>query len=515
MAAHGPGVRLVCVVTAAALLVPLAPRAAAPVRGLTDASRLARILDLTYDADVAGAEAELARACGPAPAVACDVLRAVLLWWRIYPDVENRSRDQVFTAAAATAIDRAERWTAREPERAEAWFYLGAAYGARVQYRSWRKEYLAGARDGKRVKVALERALQLDPAMHDANFGIGLYQYYADIAPAILKMFRWLFALPGGNRVQGMQRMLQTRSAGTLMRSEAAYQLYLIDIWYEHRGDRARTYLEELRARYPHNPLFLLNLAQLDEVYRNDRPAALAAYGALVGGAQSGGLREPALAETWGRRGVAAQLDALAETDRAIDELRTVIAKRPSAPLGVAALTWLDLGRAFDRLGDRTRAVDAYRAALAAVPSGDPDGVRARVEAGLRQKPDPVRAEAYRLSIDGWRALERQAVAEAGRAIERSLQLAPADGVTWYRRGRWHLAAGDRQAALADFERALQLRPRPPAPFIARSHLEAGHLQLAAGRRDQAAAHYDNAVRVVGADPKTRAAAVRARADVR
>ena len=59
----------------------------------------------------------------------------------------------------------------REPDRAEAWFYLGAAYGVRVQYHGQRSEYLAAARDGKRIKVSLEKAIALDPGLQDANFG--------------------------------------------------------------------------------------------------------------------------------------------------------------------------------------------------------------------------------------------------------------------------------------------------------------------------------------------------------
>ena len=75
------------------------------------------------------------------------------------------------------------RGSPASPPRAEAWFYLGASYGARAQWRSMRGEQLAAARDGKRIKESLERAVALDPSMHDARFGVGLYQYYADVAP--------------------------------------------------------------------------------------------------------------------------------------------------------------------------------------------------------------------------------------------------------------------------------------------------------------------------------------------
>ena len=39
-----------------------------------------------------------------------------------------------------------------------------------------RGEKLAAARDGKRIKEALEHATALEPDLEDAYFGIGLYQ---------------------------------------------------------------------------------------------------------------------------------------------------------------------------------------------------------------------------------------------------------------------------------------------------------------------------------------------------
>jgi hypothetical protein len=247
-----------------------------PTRGLTQAQALARAYDLVYDADFAGAEAELTRACGPAPAQACEVIGVAAQWWRIYFDLDNRALDRAFMARLDTVIARGEQWVAREAERAEAWFYLGAAYGVRVQYHAQRFEFLAAARDGKRIKNALETALALDPGLHDANAGVGMYQYYADIAPTVLKVLRWFLGLPGGDKARGLEQMRRARDLGLLLRAEATYQLHLVDLWYENKPDEALALLAELRARYPHNPLFLLNAAQVQEVYRKDYPAALA-----------------------------------------------------------------------------------------------------------------------------------------------------------------------------------------------------------------------------------------------
>ncbi len=252
-----------------------------------------RVTDLIYDADFAAADAALPAACGPAPAQACAVLDMVGQWWRLYLDVDNRSGDGPFTARLTTLLNDGERWVKQEPDRAEAWLYLGAAYGIRVQFSAQRSEYLAAARDGKRINQSLERALALDPDLADAHAGLGLYRYYADIAPSILKFLRWFLGLPGGDRAKGLAELQRARTSGVLLKAEAAYQLHFIDLWYERKTDEALAILADLRARYPHNPIFLLNAAQAHEVYRSDRAAALDVYRALIDGARNGSLREP------------------------------------------------------------------------------------------------------------------------------------------------------------------------------------------------------------------------------
>ena len=92
--------------------------------------------------------------------------------------------------------------------------------------------------------------------------------------------------------------------------------------------------------------------------------------------ASSGSTRRE-IAEVRARLGVAAQLDALCQTDHAIEQLRQVVVqtltavRRPRA--GQPAL-----GEAQDRLGNRDAAVAAYRAAVNTVPSPDPHNIRQR-----------------------------------------------------------------------------------------------------------------------------------------
>ena len=64
-------------------------------------------------------------------------------------------------------------------------------------------------REGNKIRESLERALKLDPSIDDAYFGIGLYHYYAGVAPAAAKLLRWFVFLPGGDRDAGLQEMLR------------------------------------------------------------------------------------------------------------------------------------------------------------------------------------------------------------------------------------------------------------------------------------------------------------------
>jgi hypothetical protein len=186
---------------------PTGQRTSTASGSLTGAPQIARVYDAILDAQFDRVPALVGQTCPPAPTEVCSLLDVVSQWWQIQIDPGNRSRDSRFSTRADATIAAMEAWTAREPDRAEAWFYLGGAYGARAQLRVLRGETLSAARDGKRIKESLERALVLDPGLQDAYFGIGLYHYYADVAPAAAKVLRFLLALPGGDRVQGMQEM--------------------------------------------------------------------------------------------------------------------------------------------------------------------------------------------------------------------------------------------------------------------------------------------------------------------
>jgi tetratricopeptide (TPR) repeat protein len=471
---------------------------------------LVRVYDSILEARFDQVDGELRRACGPAPVEACNVLDATALWWRIQLDPDSRALDTEFSTAVERAIRTTEAWTDRAPDDAEAWFYLGGAYAARVQWRVLRDEKLAAARDGKRIKEALERALALDPALDDAYFGIGMYRYYADVAPAGAKILRFLLLLPGGDREEGLEQMLRARERGRLLQGEADYQLHIIYLWYEEQTARALELLRGLQRHYPGNPLFLSQIAEIQEVYQHDITASLTTWRTLLAMAREQRVNAGLIAAVRSRLGIARQLDALAQTDQAIEHLDQIVALKPTAPFASLALAHLRLGEAHDRLNERAEALAAYRRAVQLAPQNDVYHIRRQATDRIRKAPDARHAEAFRLSLHGWRKLEQKDVKSASVALERSLAMNPEDPVAYYRYGRVLQARKGEAEALAQFEMAIRYARACPAPILATAYLEAARLYEHAGRRDQAIDAYRTASTLFGAAEETRNSAARA-----
>ena len=107
---------------------------AAPANAaLTEAPRLAAVYDTILQANFDRVDDRLKDTCPPAPEEACKALAAVAVWWEIQLDPNSRRLDNKLNTVASAAIAASEAWARREPERAEAWFYLAGSYAPLVQ----------------------------------------------------------------------------------------------------------------------------------------------------------------------------------------------------------------------------------------------------------------------------------------------------------------------------------------------------------------------------------------------
>ena len=487
-----------------------APAAPEPAPLLTGVEGLSRAYDAIFDADFERARTLLAEACPPAPPEACLVLEATRQLWRIQIDPEDRSRDAAFDAAVTAAITAAEAWTTREPRQGEAWFYLGGAYGARVQWRVLRQERLGAARDGREVKNALDRTLALAPGLVDAQFGLGLYEYYADIAPTAAKILRVLMMLPGGDRARGLARMQRTRQTGQLLDDEAAFQLHVVYFWYENRAADALALLGELVRRHPRNPYFRRAIADAEAVYLHDTSASLASWRELARLADSNAVNEGALARPDAHLGYATALDALGDTDLALGELTRLRASAPLLPWGITNRIALALGRVHDRLGQRAEAEALLRQVVTSTARNDPLGLGDAARRVLQRPTPEPKGRAHRFGLEAWRAFTADPSAPVLSRFEEAITLDPDNGVTRLHYARVLTARQRIAPAIAELDAVLAAAKTTPAATIAEAALLAGRLREQQHDPANAIVAYRRAAATFGAAAETRNAATRA-----
>ena len=340
---------------------------------------LVRAYDFILDARFDQVDAELRRACGPAPPEACDVLDATALWWRILLDPESRALDDEFSAAVERAIRTTEAWTERAPDDAEAWFYLGGAYAARVQWRVLRDEKLAAARDGKRIKQALERADRARSRRSTTpTSASACTRYYADVAPAAAKILRFLLLLPGGDRKEGLRAdAARPRRAAGCCRARPTTSCTSSISGTSGRRRARSSCCAALHARYPGNPLFLAQIARDPGRLsaRHHRQPRHAGGRCSPRRASSASTRRRSPRCRRGSASPGSSRRCTRPTTRS-SSCEAVIALQARGAVRVAARSrYLRLGEAHDRLG-------AARAGARRLPRGD---------RGRRRADDPLR----------------------------------------------------------------------------------------------------------------------------
>lgn len=466
---------------------------------LSGLSTLKAAYDATLDSRFDEA-AVIASRCAEAPRAACDVVDLARRQWQVLLDPDDRSHDADMLAAVDRALIATRTWTAREPTRAEAWFYQGAALGVRIQLRVLRGQTLAAARDGRAIKSALERSLELDPQFADAEFALGLYEYYAGTAPMALRMLGRLLLLPGGNRASGLQRIERAALQGTLVAGEADYQRHFLYLWYERRFDEALGVLERLSTQYPNNPLFALQWAQGLEEYQRRTEDSRDAYERVARRLEGVPGRLPSSLRTRAVVGLASRLDALAETDLAEQWLEGEA--RSTITDAWQARVWLALGRAARRLGDADRADAAFRRVMSAPEGPTVAPLRREAARERRVAVNGPKAAAYRVALRAWRLAEIGRTDEAMPLLARAIAEDPSDAFTRARMGHVLVRLGRMDEAHAAFERVLADTEALPA-LVAHTALASALLFETQGNAAAARARFEHARDAFGASTRT------------
>ncbi len=243
------------------------------------------------------------------------------------------------------------------------------AHALRGRLHADRRRWLKAARDGQQALNHLQKVKQRDPENHDLYFGIGLFDYLADMAPKqykILRPFAALFPVKG-NRERGLKELERAMHNGRFVPAEAAYALLQVYYVFEKDYPASLRYATWLRARHPDNSIFHLYEARIYERMGLQREARRAFQEALDRHAKGQSGYTDAMAEQ--ALYLLARLEMRYRRHEAaiahLDRLEQLNAHRTLAKTEYKGLSRLRRGMALDALGRRGEAVRCYRDVLA------------------------------------------------------------------------------------------------------------------------------------------------------
>jgi tetratricopeptide (TPR) repeat protein len=198
------------------------------------------------------------------------LLESDALWWRFWctaaefkygmSDARRRSKlpaDQHYLELASRASSLASAQI-QKSDSAEMQLYAGMADAAAARLYALRGENRNTARFGVRAREHFLRAKTLDASLADADFGLGLYNYYVDTLSALAKIMRFFMGIPGGSKQDGIRLLEHAIAGGVFTPDIASFYLAMNLHRYDLQYERALSTITPLAEKHPSNPLFQL-----------------------------------------------------------------------------------------------------------------------------------------------------------------------------------------------------------------------------------------------------------------
>jgi tetratricopeptide (TPR) repeat protein len=207
------------------------------------------------------------------------VLEADAVWWKIYLTTGNLIDPDVFDVARSStspydfdfqdlvnvAIRKAAVRIHEGQDEARNHLYEGLAYGLRGRFDGLRDNNLPTARAAKKMRQLLLTALKMDASLEDAYLGLGVYNYFVDTLPGIVKALKFLIGLPGGSRELGLEQLRRAAEEGELTAGEAKFYLGKdFSRSNERQYSESLALFQELAREYPENMLWTLLVGSVE-----------------------------------------------------------------------------------------------------------------------------------------------------------------------------------------------------------------------------------------------------------
>jgi hypothetical protein len=398
-------------------------------------------LDQLYDGSTDTAIEQLAALAESNPDDPLGVyFQALALAWKVEQRPETTALDRDLLRQIERVLALTETRLKTDPRNARARLARGGAYGLRSRFHLFRLKSRDAARAAEKMREELLPLRGDERLGSDAEFGLGLYDYYVAVLPRMASLLRALSGMPGGDRARGLAAIEAAQDRAKFHQVEASWQLYDICAYYEDDPDCALAAMRRLHERYPGAPLWALKLAEheRERTGRYDEAARVARE--IVTASERGEANFGTDAGALGRlaHGEALLLDLrLADARRALLWFRNGFPEAPWLALRARLL----LGRTLELEGDREAALVHYRAAAAStekdvrkraeralrhpVPEAEVKAVTPLAEARRHREAGRIRdaVQDYRSALDAWPACAEARVRVAEDELRRGRPL--------------------------------------------------------------------------------------------
>ena len=185
---------------------------------------------------------------------------ASLSWWRYSQNFDTPGRfkaiENEFITNSDKVIELSRKMADEERDLDQAYFFMGSAYGLQGRWYAVQKRWFKAYTHGNKGRKLLRKSFEQNPGLYDACLGLGIFDYYSDTLPGVLKIPALLFIR--GDRARGLAEVKLALEKGRFLSTEA--RLFLIEILTRHEKDlqAALGEMDKLKATDPPNMFFRL-----------------------------------------------------------------------------------------------------------------------------------------------------------------------------------------------------------------------------------------------------------------
>jgi len=285
---------------------------------------------------------------------------------RMNPSADTRTR---FLSEIGKCLSLCEIRLKKNPNDAAALYAQGIAYGLRSDY-FWvvEKSWYDSLRDATAARKAHNRVAELEPGNVDARLVQGLHDYIVGSLPWQYRMLGFLVGFHG-DKEKGIRTVQDVAQNGNLDKVDA--EIFLCALYRrENHPERAVPLVEELIRKFPRNYILRLELSVMYSM-AGDQVHGLEAVeeAARLKRTHAPGFDGMPWEKVYYQEGSIQFW--YRDEDRALENLKKVVAGIDNVDLNTGAYTYLRIGQIYDMTHRRAEAVEYYKKAIAYEPQAD------------------------------------------------------------------------------------------------------------------------------------------------